>query len=63
MNLIEIEKLASSKRSKTLLTSRPEYFVNVSEESEALRPGINPFLNREAGVRTFEDPSMGGGSG
>jgi hypothetical protein len=47
-NLIEIEKLASSKRSRTLLTSRPEYFVSVSEESEALRPGMNPFLNREA---------------
>jgi NACHT domain/Pentapeptide repeats (8 copies)/Restriction endonuclease len=47
-NLIEIEKLASSKRSRTLLTSRPEYFVSVREESEALRPGMNPFLNREA---------------
>jgi len=47
-NLLEIEKLASSRRSKTLLTSRPEYFVSVREESEALRPGMNPFLNREA---------------
>jgi len=47
-NLIEIEKLASSKRSRTLLTSRPEYFVSVREETEALRPGMNPFLNREA---------------
>jgi hypothetical protein len=47
-NLIEIEKLAASKRSRILLTSRPEYFVSVREESEALRPGGNPFLNREA---------------
>jgi hypothetical protein len=47
-NLIEIEKLSSSKQSRTLLTSRPEYFVSVREESEALRPGMNPFLNREA---------------
>lgn len=47
-NLLEIEKLASSKRSRTLLTSRPEYFVSVREESEALSPKINPFLNREA---------------
>ena len=47
-NLIEIEKLASSKRSRTLLTSRPEYFVSVHEENEALSPRINPFLNREA---------------
>lgn len=47
-NLLEIEKLAASTRSKTLLTSRPEYFVNVREESEALRPGMNPFLNRAA---------------
>ncbi len=47
-NLIEIEKLASSKRSRTLLTSRPEYFVSVREEREALIPRINPFLNREA---------------
>ena len=46
-NLLEIEKLASSKRSRTLLTSRPEYFVSVREESEALSPRINPFLNRE----------------
>jgi hypothetical protein len=47
-NLLEIEKLASSTRSRILLTSRPEYFVSVREESEALRPGMNPFLNREA---------------
>jgi hypothetical protein len=47
-NLLEIEKLTASKLGRTLLTSRPEYFVNVREESEALRPGMNPFLNREA---------------
>ena len=46
-NLIEIEKLASSKQSRTLLTSRPEYFVSVREESEALSPRINLFRNRE----------------
>jgi hypothetical protein len=47
-NLLEIEKLASSKRSRALLTSRPEYFVSVREESEALSPRINPFLYRDA---------------
>lgn len=47
-NLIEIEKLAASKNSKSLLTSRPEYFVSAREESEALTPRVNPFLNRVA---------------
>lgn len=47
-NLIEIEKLAASAKSKTLLTSRPEYFVSIREESESLTPRVNPFLNRVA---------------
>ena len=47
-NLLEIDKLASSKNSRILLTSRPEYFVSIREENEALSPRINPFLNREA---------------
>ncbi len=47
-NLIEIEKLAAANNSKVLLTSRPEYFISVREENEALTPRVNPFLNREA---------------
>jgi hypothetical protein len=45
-NLIEIEKLASSKNSKVLLTSRPEYFISTKEEIEALTPARNPFATR-----------------
>jgi NACHT domain/Restriction endonuclease/Pentapeptide repeats (8 copies) len=47
-NLLEIEKLAASPNSKVVLTSRPEYFISAREESEAITPGVNPFLNRSA---------------
>lgn len=47
-NLLEIEKLAAAKNSKSMLTSRPEYFVNAREEAEAITPTINPFLFRAA---------------
>ena len=47
-NLLEIEKLAAAKNSKTMLTSRPEYFVSAREEAEVITPTINPFLSRAA---------------
>jgi hypothetical protein len=45
-NLLEIEKLATSKTGKLMLTSRPEYFISSREESEVLSPTANPFLTR-----------------
>ena len=45
-NLLEIEKLTGSENARVLLTSRPEYFISRKEEEEALKPGLNPFLNR-----------------
>jgi hypothetical protein len=51
-NLIEIDKLAVSPYSKTILTSRPEYFVSAKEEQEAVSPTLNPL----AGRKTKYDP-------
>lgn len=38
INLKEIEKLASSPKSKIILTSRIEYFISVEEERKSLHP-------------------------
>lgn len=47
-NLLEIEKLAAVKNSKSMLTSRPEYFVSAREEAEVITPTVNPLLYRAA---------------
>jgi NACHT domain-containing protein/pentapeptide repeat protein len=46
-NLIEIEKLAASPNSKSLLTSRPEHFISTEEEKQAISPSLGIFKNRE----------------
>src|SRR5205085_8985782 len=38
VNLLEIDKLAASPRSKVILTSRIEYFTSLEEQEKALRP-------------------------
>lgn len=47
-NLMEIDKLAASPNGKVILTSRPEYFVSVKEEQEAVSPTLNPLASRKA---------------
>jgi NACHT domain-containing protein/restriction endonuclease/pentapeptide repeat protein len=47
-NLIEIEKLAVSSKSKVILTSRPEYFITSKEEEQALNQDRNIFKARVA---------------
>jgi hypothetical protein len=46
-NLQEIEKLAASPNAKVILTSRPEYFIGVEEESKAFRPALSIIRTRE----------------
>ncbi len=45
-NLMEIEKLAASPKSKVILTSRPEYFITSEEEEQVLSPDRSVFRTR-----------------
>lgn len=47
-NLAEIDKLASSAKTKAILTSRPEHFITTEEENQALTPAVNPLRIRGA---------------